>query len=196
MQLCTTPESWIYLLRKSLQVKCTCIFHISNLTRVLRGLELPLTFCWAFITNDKVTAHRSGRKPQSSFRVIKQMPTRKHWMPELAWCIFALHLQTLNCQSDQKMFAVFPDVLTFTSFFPKSPPGFMVARIRNFFPATNSSTSFSSSSWPPFSASTNVFSASRTLERRFKNIAYFKINIFVPHFKRSLKNENHINWPG
>lgn len=56
----------------------------------------------------------------------------------------------------------------FTSFFPKSPPGFMVAKIRNFFPAVNSSTSLSLSSRLPFSANTRDFSTSRTLNDRKK----------------------------
>lgn len=54
----------------------------------------------------------------------------------------------------------------FTSFFPKSPPGFMVAKIRNFCPAVNSSTSLSLSSRLPFSANTRDFSTSRTLKNR------------------------------
>lgn len=50
-----------------------------------------------------------------------------------------------------------------TSFLPKSPPGFIVATSRNFFPAMMSSTS--SSSPLPFSARTRDFSVSRTLQR-------------------------------
>lgn len=49
-----------------------------------------------------------------------------------------------------------------TSFLPKSPPGFIVATSRNFFPAMMSSTS--SSSLLPFSARTRDFSVSNTLQ--------------------------------
>lgn len=67
---------------------------------------------------------------------------------------------------------------SFTSFFPKSPPGFMVAKIRNFFPAVNSSTSLSLSSRLPFSANTRDFSTSRTLEEKLENMKLYKAEIF------------------
>ena len=67
---------------------------------------------------------------------------------------------------------------SFTSFFPKSPPGFMVAKIRNFFPAVNSSTSLSLSSRLPFSANNRDFSTSRTLEGKLENVRLEKASVF------------------
>lgn len=54
----------------------------------------------------------------------------------------------------------------FTSFFPKSPPGFMVAKIWKCFPAVKSSTSLPLSPGLPFSANTKDFSTSRTLKEK------------------------------
>lgn len=84
----------------------------------------------------------------------------------------------------------------FTSFFPKSPPGFMVAKIRNFFPAVNSSTSLSLSSTLPFSANTRDFSTSRTLKDR--NIREYKIrkglcNVSILWSSSSFKKEKKLS---
>lgn len=67
---------------------------------------------------------------------------------------------------------------SFTSFFPKSPPGFMVAKIRNFFPAVNSSTSLSLSSRLPFQLITESFPLQGHWKKKFENVRLEKASVF------------------